>query len=185
MYTQKTRRLAFDPADFATRAAAIVQRTAQHGLDQSAQCPRQFERWLLIWACDVAAELDELDRAPIGQIHAEVGDVIWGITAVGLLLNIPLAHVFNGGTALDEPHWDHNDAQSSALQLLDICKKICRDTTDVRPIELSQIALMLSAVFAYLRDSYDVEWALTAVNEKLRKRYPDGFSAENSVNRVE
>lgn len=167
---------------FPEKAALIVRRTAQFGLTQSQESPEQFERWLLIWACDVAGELGELFEAQSEHdMITECGDVIWGMTALCLLLEIPVK------TAFDFCFNDasgSNDALLSALRLLDLCKKVCRDGQIQRPIDRAKITEHLNTIFKFICDIYPIDDALNAVNAKLLKRYPNGYSAEASVNRV-
>jgi hypothetical protein len=167
---------------FSQKAAAIVQRTAKFGLIESQVSTRSFERWLLIWTCDIAGEIGELASSGNAiEANTEAGDVIWGITALCLLLEIPCPMVFTP-EPIDTGLGMH-DSIIESLLLLDYCKKICRDGQHVRPIDKKKITLHLMTIWAFLSANYDVDEALDLVNAKLLKRYPDGFSAEKSVNR--
>lgn len=170
-------------ATLSIKASAIVRRTAQFGLTQSQESPQQFEKWLLIWACDIAGELGEyIDSGDI----VEAGDALWGITAMCLLLNIPVEAVFS----LDDrikgimAGYQNSAILIQSLSLLDVCKKITRDGMDKRPIDRLQLTEHMQLLFHWLEVHCDVDEALNAVDAKLRKRYPNGFTSEDSVNRI-
>ena len=165
------------------KASAIVRRTAQFGLTQSQESPQQFEKWLLIWACDIAGELGEyIDSIDI----VEAGDVLWGITAMCLLLDVPVEEVFN----LDNRIKDIATETSlvgillKSLEIVDACKKIARDGMDKRPIDRARLTEQMRLIFHWTAFQCDVDEALNAVDAKLRQRYPNGFTSEDSVNRI-
>ena len=165
------------------KAIAIVHRTAQFGLTQSQESPQQFEKWLLIWACDIAGELGEyIDSMDI----VEAGDVLWGLTALCLLLDIPVETVFNPDDRLRGimVGYQYSAILIQSLSLLDVCKKITRDGMDKRPIDRSQLTGRMQLLFHWLDSHCDVDEALNAVEAKLLKRYPNGFTSEDSVNRT-
>jgi NTP pyrophosphatase (non-canonical NTP hydrolase) len=174
----------FDYKEFAKRAETIVERTARLGLEKAKSSDHEFTRWLLIWASEVAGEM-------VGEVQGdneitEVGDVLWGITALCLLLKIPTSEVFAPNHCEFELSGNlQYDALLEALLLLDYCKKVCRDGLELRPIDRNQIRIYLTKIFQCLNDYYAVDLALEAVDQKLQKRYPNGYTPEASVNRLE
>ena len=165
------------------KASSIVRRTAQFGLTQSQESSQQFEKWLLIWACDIAGELGEyIDSGDI----VEAGDVLWGITAMCLLLDIPVRLVFRQDERVKGimAGYQNSEILVQALSLLDVCKKITRDGMAQRPIDRTQLTEHMQLLFHWLEVHCDVDEALTAVDAKLLKRYPNGFTSEDSVNRI-
>jgi hypothetical protein len=169
-----------DQIDFANKASLIVRRTAQYGLSQSQESNSFFEKWLLIWACDVAAELGEVfDAETEREQVVECGDVLWGLTAICLLIDVPPIEVFRWDGEVEGSH----DTLIVALKLLDHCKKVARDGMGVRKIDTFKIIDYMRSIFTWLESNYPLDDALNEVNKKLLKRYPDGYSAERSVNR--
>jgi hypothetical protein len=171
--------------EFSQKIEAIVKRTAQHGLDQAATSPQMLEKWLLIWSADVAGELGEVYATEEEDI-VEVGDVLWGMTAVALLLEIPVRRLFEDSDSdkILPVFEDAFDAILASLRLLEIAKKVCRDGQEARPIDKVAIELILRSIVQYLDDNYSLVDAAIAVDLKLQERYPDGFSPAASVGRA-
>ena len=166
--------------DFANKAALIVRRTAQFGLTQSQESDDLYEKWLLVWACDVAGELGEVFEAETEREQIlECGDVLWGLTALCLLLEIPPIEIFNFDRQISGGH----DALATSLRLLDHCKKVTRDGMETRKIDKPKMVEWMRSIFTWLEVNYPVGDALDAVEAKLRDRYPDGFTPQKSVNR--
>ena len=165
------------------KASAIVRRTAQFGLTQAQESPQQFEKWLLIWACDIAGELGEyIDSMDI----VEAGDVLWGLTALCLLMDIPVEEVLHPDEHVNgiATKLGLLEILIKALGLLDVCKKITRDGIDKRPIDRTKLTEQMRLIFHWIDLQCDVDEALAAVDAKLLKRYPNGFTSEDSVNRI-
>jgi hypothetical protein len=76
------------------------------------------------------------------------------------------------------------DALKASLRLLDYGKKICRDGVEFRPIDRTFVLIQLGFVVKYLYSKYNLTKALQLVDEKLKKRYANGYSPEASVNRT-
>ena len=172
-----------EPTTFSIKASAIVSRTAQFGLTQAQESPQQFEKWLLIWACDIAGELGEyIDSGDT----VEAGDVLWGITAMCLLLDIPVESVFSPDDRVrllaTGTRW--SDILLRGLALLDSCKKVTRDGMDKRPIDRTKLTEQMQLIFQWIGLHCDTSEALDALDAKLLKRYPNGFTPEDSVSRT-
>jgi hypothetical protein len=183
--------VSFDPFEIDEFAVAgsmigpIVERTARYGLSLAVSSPQEFERWLLIWSADVAGELGEVYATELPGLE-EVGDVLWGATAVALLLGIPVADLFDDSPFEDlaAPISSPFDVILAGLRLLEITKKICRDGQEVRPIDRMAIESILRSIVQYLGRHHSLVDALNAVESKLLRRYPNGFTPEASVNRA-
>lgn len=170
---------------FCTNLTEVVRRTAQVGLDDPDRA-----KWLLIWSCDVAGELGEIwellaDKLPHERMRflcdIECGDVLWGISAVCLALDLPVEKVLQLANA--EEHCWLETAMISACKILDQSKKVCRDGLDVRRPDIDLYAKNLAIVYRYVTSIADRQVALDAVDAKLKARYPSGFDAARSVSR--
>jgi hypothetical protein len=159
----------------------IVERTASHGLEEAKESRESFNKWLAIWALDVVCECHEIETAKnLGEVINEVGDVMWGVAASAILLGMSEALLT-----------DVNDIDKSIVKdesLLDLCaryadlaKKTARDSRE-DTIALQQylrlISIKIQAQFE------PAQLCLDAVDAKLKKRYPNGFNAADSINRV-
>jgi len=178
---------------------SVVERTAQRGLMESKRSRQDCDRWMAIWSLDIVCEAIEVKDAIFNNRQdkylVELGDVIWGIAAVGLLTGIPESKIFEGSwssvpEALSRSHVaDRASAgRHEAIALIDAAgecsdylKKVARDS---REIDQDAICLHLRRVVSVIRYLCDPLDALAAVDQKLRDRYPDGYTAEASINRV-
>ena len=179
---------------FLSELHSIVKRTAQPGLDAAKTGDAELARWFYIWCGDISGELGEACYAfdeylnTIGaeeSIHlTEVGDVLWGIGALSLLLNIDLKLWDSMDPRTDELY-DLRELEviRRSLSLQEIGKKCCRDGLAVRPIDVEKVASILEFVLNYLNAFFCLQKALEFVDQKLRLRYPNGFTPEASVNR--
>jgi hypothetical protein len=172
--------------DFFKDAFQVVERTARYGLQQSKESPTSTEKWLLIWSAEVAGELGEVweqidqHRSDNNKLLIEVGDVIWSIGALGMLLD------FKPSDFNSKVYFDVNtlaDSVKISLRLLEMAKKVSRDGLANRPIDRERVLSLLVSIFRFLEKGFDVTKALSLVDAKLLARYPDGYSAERSVNR--
>lgn len=147
----------------------VVERTASHGLAQPDRA-----KWMLIWACDICGELAEYIEEPSLN---EAGDVLWGCGAISLITGVPL------------PRWIDPLPLSDlivlcgALKLLDHLKKVARDGLELREVNEQLVRTTFATVLGYLKSQVDLNEAVSAVDIKLLKRYPNGYSATQSVNR--
>ena len=152
------------------RLLKVVERTASHGLAQPDRA-----KWMLIWACDICGELAEYIEEPSLE---EAGDVLWGCGAISLISGVPL------------PKWvnplpmDDLTVLCGALKLLDHLKKVARDGLEHREVDEQLVRTTFATVLGYLKTKVNLDEAVSAVDIKLLKRYPCGYSAESSVNRV-
>lgn len=168
------------------QAIPIVQRTAKVGLVESLITAEQRARWFYIWCGDVAGEMGEVwdfvlqDDLESDAVLTEVGDVLWGITALVLLCDIPIA-AFEGHYPCGNS-WEA--AISKSLELIEIGKKTCRDGIQARPIDLERVTNLLLRILQTLTHRFNMERALHLVDVKLQKRYPNGFSVRESVDRA-
>lgn len=152
------------------RLLKVVERTASHGLAQPDRA-----KWMLIWACDICGELAEYIEEPSLE---EAGDVLWGCGAISLITGVPLPKRVNTLPI------SHLEAICGALKLLDHLKKVARDGLKNREIDEQLIRATFATVLGYLKTYVILDEAVSAVDIKLLKRYPDGYSAAQSVNRV-
>lgn len=178
---------------------SIVERTAQRGLMESKRSRQDCDRWLAVWSLEIVCEAIEVKQAIFHDLPdkylVELGDVIWGIAAVGLLTGIPEAEIFEGYADLVEERFARSMAaeilgtgKENALRLVDASgecsdylKKVARDS---RKIDRDVICLHLRRVVSVIRYLCDPLDALAAVDQKLRERFPDGYTPEASINRV-
>lgn len=167
----------------------VVRRTAQHGLDLSdrSQSGNQFRLWLSIWALDVVNESVEVSTAKTEHEEmVELGDVIWGVCASAMLVGlaekdiIPSDPVEGIKVGPYMPNLQQDKLIRRASQYADYAKKVARDD---RPIDRSQFANLLSRVFYSVARCGDPAAAAEAMNQKLLKRYPNGYTAADSINR--
>jgi uncharacterized Zn finger protein (UPF0148 family) len=171
------------------KAFAVTKRTAELGLIESKLNDENKAKWLLIWSCDIVGELGEaiyeLDNSSISSAAlTEVGDVIWGVSAVCLLLGVDPEKLINC-SIVDE--FDIKCAVVSGCEILDLSKKICRDTISKRPINLETKQKYIDLINTFLFGMvgcFDFVKALELVETKLNSRYPDGYTPEASVNRT-
>jgi hypothetical protein len=178
---------------------AVVERTARHGLVESKESRQSFDRWMAIWSLDIVCEAIEAKQAIFGDLKnkylVELGDVIWGVAAVGLLTGIPEARIFEGySRTVPETNARRNLGNSlllgkgDAIALIDAAgecsdylKKVARDS---REIDQDAICRQLRCVVSVVRYLCDPLEALAAVDQKLRERFPAGYTPEASINRV-
>jgi len=178
---------------------SVVERTAQRGLMESKRSRQDCDRWMAIWSLDIVCEAIEVKDAIFNNRQdkylVELGDVIWGIAAVGLLTGVPEAEIFGGYADLIEERFARSmvaeilgTGKENALRLVDAAgecadylKKVARDS---RAIDQDAICLQLRRVVSVVRYLCDPLEALAAVDQKLRERYPDGYTPEASINRV-
>lgn len=156
------------------RLLKVVERTASHGLAQPDRA-----KWMLIWVCDICGELAEYITS---RELVEAGDVLWGIGAVSLITKVSLP--YGGATYLPSKPIEDMGVLCTALGLLDHIKKVARDGLKNRPLDDHLIYMTFCEVLLYLGQHVDLDEAISAVDIKLLKRYPDGYSADKSVNRV-
>jgi NTP pyrophosphatase (non-canonical NTP hydrolase) len=171
------------------KAFAVTKRTAEVGLLEAALSDENKAKWLLIWSCDIVGELGEaiyeLEHSSMSTAAlTEIGDIIWGVSAICLLLEIEPGKLINCSIA-DE--FDVKCAIVSGCEILDLSKKICRDTISKRPINLEMKQKYINLINSFLFrmvGCFDFDKALGLVDAKLLARYPNGYTPEASVNRV-
>jgi hypothetical protein len=191
----------------------VVRRTAQYGLDQSKESREKLNFWLAIWSLDVICESHEvmgsLDNHPqelefsgfvinenddgteeilgfvkaVPAITLECGDVIWGIAATGLLLGIPENDIFPKAYIHKVQHdpFEIELMIGYAALYAEYAKKVARDS---REIDILTFAEKLRKVFLHLCRIVDPQDALMALDAKLWKRYPNGYTPHDSINRM-
>ena len=133
-------------------------------------------KWLLIWCCDLVGELGEFIES--GEL-VEAGDCLWGLGAVSLASGVAIPFVRPADTYIRTM-----TILPESLKLLDHLKKVARDGIDNRPLDVELITKTFSKVLMFLGQYVDLDDAIAAVEIKLMKRYPQGFSPEASVNRT-
>jgi hypothetical protein len=164
----------------------MTKRTAQYGLDQAEFSDTELEKWLLIWSCDIVGELgeaiSELNTLPHSKkALTEVGDIIWGISAVSMLIGISPDKLMRHSVIKD---FDPVKAIVSSCEILDKSKKICRDTIAEREISKDFFLGRINVFLYQIIGCFDFAEALALVDEKLKGRYPDGYTPKASVNRI-
>jgi len=164
---------------------AIVRRTAQHGLDEAKISRVHFDKWLAIWALDIVCETVEVSieahkvDSSVDSLMLEVGDVCWGIYAVAMLCEIDDLQV----NAFD---LRINNLVYCSGSVSDYLKKVARDSRIIdKPTIRGKLQNLLSSVNTMYSHLGGVNAAMRLVDVKLRKRYPDGYTADKSINRVE
>ena len=175
----------------------IVQRTAQHGLNEAASYAPSLSKakWLAIWALDLTGEMNEADLAAIrfgrgSQEHlTEYGDVLWAIAAIQLLhdqtqedFESRLGRVYLNA---------RNIAKVGNLAVFtcetgEMCKKLARDGEDCWDSELifDNLAVIYFWINELTHAKGGTNTCIGLMNSKLMARYPDGYSAKASKNRV-
>lgn len=174
----------------------VVSRTAQHGLIESSKSDTAKEKWFYVWCGDIAGELGEVMKLRTSssfsnkdedskEFLTEIGDVLWGVCALAMLngLDADSVRFYPVTEGIMNP-LTFDQCLLDALELLDYGKKICRDGIAARPIDVAFVQQKLALIYNYLRVNYDTEIAIELVDTKLLKRYPNGFNAKDSVNRV-
>jgi hypothetical protein len=164
---------------------AIVRRTAQYGLLQAGISRLYFEKWLAVWALDIVCEANEISieaqkvDSSVDSLMLEVGDVCWGIYAVALLCEI-------GDLQVNDFDYRIANLVHCAATVSDYLKKVARDSRIIdKDVIRDKLQNLLSSVNIMYSHLGGVNAAMRLVDAKLRKRYPDGYKAEQSINRVE
>lgn len=171
----------------------IVRRTAQHGLDEAASYSKDLARakWLAIWALDLTGEMNEADMARIRhrsdseQYKTEIGDVCWAIAAIQLLFEQTqedfeerIQRVKYSAKAIT----DKGNLSVFVCEVGEMCKKLARDGEDCWDPDV--IFDNLAVIYLWLEKLVDVEECIELMHQKLLKRYPSGYNAQASVNRI-
>jgi hypothetical protein len=165
-----------DPA-FIKRWFSIVERTARVGLQESEMSDEAYRKWFLLWCCDISGELGEIDDNCVDI--CEIGDVLWGVSALWQLNRLPLDELLYQDTNLTTLF----QAIKVSLKLLEHGKKLLRDGKARQP-DKELVKGVCIELLCWLAQNYNLDDALAAVERKLLKRYPDGFTPEASVNRA-
>ena len=147
----------------------IVQRTAQHGLDEASFSQDKFYHWLAIWALDVVCESVEFMNAVPPGDKTEAGDVLWGIAASAMLLGITQEDITED--FIETSTESFNDLIDCAASYADHAKKVARDQRLLSD-ELPKLRCLLIDVFSCLDSLVNVNKALEAVNKKTATTLP-------------
>lgn len=158
----------------------IVYRTATFGLTESKFSRDYFNKWLAIWALDIICEYHEIQRAKnLGETIDEVGDVMWGVAASAMLLGVDETHLIRFNE-VDVQMIKNLDLVDLCSEYADLAKKTARDSRT----DFTELKLKLRAIAIKIQaDYYPAQLCLDAVDAKLKKRYPNGFNAVDSINR--
>lgn len=167
----------------------IVERTARVGLDLSSASEEEKAKWFYIWCGDIAGELGEVSKlrdrpANDPQLLSEVGDVLWGVSAVAMICEITPSDIYSVNIASHEQCHYLVDCILDSLDLLEHGKKVCRDGLSARPLDRAFVLRQLALIFDWIESHYNINSAFEAVNQKLLLRYPNGYTPKGSVNRV-
>jgi NTP pyrophosphatase (non-canonical NTP hydrolase) len=167
----------------------VTKRTAEVGLVESKLSDENKAKWLLIWSCDIVGELGEaieaLSDILVSEVAlTEIGDIIWGVSAICMLLEIEPENLIKYSTVVE---FDVKSSIVAGCAILDLSKKICRDTISKRPINQKMKQTYMNLINSFLYQMvccFDFGIALELVDAKLRARYPNGYTPEASVNRT-
>lgn len=120
----------------------------------------------------------------LAKVAAEFGDVLWYAAALCTHFELQLADVFGrlpGGVNVDP--------ERLALLSVDHWKKIaCHGHSVDTEAQVDRVAEIVGACLGYASRrgvslAKELPQIMTANIEKLRRRFPDGFATERSVNR--
>jgi NTP pyrophosphatase (non-canonical NTP hydrolase) len=151
---------------------------------QALQDP-DHRKWFLIWAAGVVTETYEVEHEKRKLIDnlwdpcemlAEIGDVLWHVVALRELFHLKEDIFYTA----DVVNPCNNEFR---FKLLEIAKKCSRDG-EARPYPLDEIKLCINRMLTDLLNYPHIDKAIDLVDQKLRTRYPNGFNAQDSVNRV-
>lgn len=126
--------------------------------------------------------------APVFQdLHfiEELGDVFWHLIPLYGLINNDVSTITEGEKQNNHAGIALENSLNKSLELLGIMKKVIYHK---HPIDAPRIELLLKSIFGELAGvSSQIRGGLEAVLrtnvEKLKKRYPQGFTYEDSRNR--
>lgn len=148
------------------------------------QNPIEFENMLGNYAMGLVGEFMEYTVACTSQdgeeIMKEAGDVLH--YCVGLLTCIDEKIDFE---KLYEMEFDHIQLTKSVGDILEIPKKHIYHRHDLKKAELSHSIHMVIKGFTETIDKDGISSILQMNIAKLKKRYPDKFSVNNSIARVD
>ena len=146
------------------------------------------------WSMGLVGEVGELLSAlddDDGDPEKEMGDVLWYAAAFCTQMQRPFCDVVE--SELIDSNRDRNRALRAsrnplafAVSMLDHWKKIfCHGHTLDVDAEMVNLQIICRMCVAQCRDGkfFDVAQIMQANVDKLRKRYPDGFTQEASANR--
>lgn len=171
----------------------VVARTAGHGLADQRNNKQQFHKWLAVWGMGLVGETKEAIEAfhhfgsDSQEFHDECGDVFWYIAANSMLLGSP---DLNWMTPSSFDAFDPSvnarlhKALYEAIDRLEVVKKIVRDDRFITQQIEDNLFESLAIVYSHLVNCCDFNRAIAAVEAKLLKRYPNGYSPEESINRT-
>lgn len=159
----------------------IVKRTADVGLSESAADPTKKRMWLAIWALDVVNETLEAELADGKKAATEYGDVLWGIAASAMLLGVGQKKFVDGASSVDVGISSVGKLRHWAVAYSDLAKKTARDDR----AETTDLIFSLQLLYAAMKaKGIDFDECLYLVDEKLKKRYKNGYSPAESINRA-
>ena len=166
----------------------IVKKYAQYGLNEAKQSTELFHKWLDVWSMGLVGEIGEaykyLGFEKAQELQAEIADICWYSIALDLLLektycqNVELKEV-SRNFSIGEKKTTMVSSLIKATEFLETVKKYRRDypKRDINSIlGYEKPLLTLSGVFDFSETPQILE-------EKLGKRYPNGFNPTDSINR--
>lgn len=147
----------------------------------------------LLHACiGVAGELLEFANTPLGQSDLEeIGDIMWycalGMHASGVYMELS-GRSLSASSSIDEAEEGWNDLMIAAERLANNAKRLLFYGYSICDRDIREMGdLFWQAADATSRFCYARQITVGAVMDsnirKLRKRYPDRFSVEASMNR--
>lgn len=150
-------------------------------------------------AMGLAGEAGECYEAIIKRendnIIKELGDLAWYIAVCAEVINVPLEQIDYPNEMVFEKLFDHEISEIGtniviyACKCTDIIKKHVYHHHELDShalIDVLGILMHFISFCAWLIDhTYTLDIILQKNVDKLRKRYPDGFEVEKSLNRAE
>ncbi len=168
----------------------VVARTALHGLEDQRKDKTLFHKWLAVWGMGLTGEIKEaIDAFNIfggfsQEFHDECGDIFWYVAANSMLLDSPDLTWMVASSAGDQTiDVKLHAALYVSIERLELVKKIVRDDRFITNQIEDDLFDSLWRIYAYLVECCDFDRAIAAVEAKLLKRYPDGYSPERSIDR--
>lgn len=154
---------------------------------------------MLVWnAIGLAGECGEVAEVVLGKsegaefkakLRKELSDASWYTAAICTKINIPLLRIMPEGFTGDERDLTRLSLRlcADAGNVTEHIKKgvFHQHGVDIEKLEILLRLVVMSVVNVCEVGGIDLEQGWIENIEKLKKRYPNGYSAKDSINRVE
>lgn len=143
-------------------------------------------------ALGLAGEISEFLVCDSDEEKNELGDIFWYIALMCDTCNIPMDEMYNVSLVLEDKikEGEEEIAKCMIVVVGNICDYIKKCYFQGHILNEEKIQEMLLILLKLLIDTLIIKgfkieeiWQLNI--DKLKKRYPDGFKAQDSVNRTE